>query len=202
MGLGVHFLDSGPLLCLGGSSVLADLYDDVCGSEARVVEAVAKEIERRASARTLPGDPKRRGGADDAFRGAARRYRTLLDAAEPRPDPVPEALLQLESEFRALAESKDPGKVQHPTAHRGESESIHAAMRSQGSLVSCDDDAGRVAQSRGVYAETVVDLARRFVREQKVVKPRRIFSELQTLVRNGVDIGDVVQSALDLTRAP
>lgn len=196
--LGTHFLDTGPFFCLGGSRTLADLYDEAYVADARVAEAVAVEVNRRATAQTRPGDPHRRGATDAAARSAARRYHALLESAIPRPDPTPSELSTIEADLLARAQQKWPDRTHHPLAHRGESESIHGAESVNINFVSCDDDARRVAHSRGVRAETFVDVARRLARAQNDVKPKRILGELHKLARSGIDIGDVVQSVLDL----
>ncbi len=199
-GLGTHYLDTGPLFCLGGSQTIADLYDAAHLADARVVEAVVGEVRRRAAARTPPGDPDRRGGADRAARAAAKRYYKLLQTAVPRPDPVPAELAEVEADLLTRAQQKHPDKSFHPAEHRGESESIHAAEGSGDAFVFCDIDAGRVARARGVLTETFTDIASRLAHAQHEVKPKRIAKELQTLASNGIDIGGDVRSALDLRR--
>ncbi|WP_166486494.1 hypothetical protein [Blastococcus saxobsidens] len=181
---------------------MADLYDQTYLAEARLVGAVAAEISRRAVRRTAPGDPRRQGPADRAARVAAGRYRPLLDAAAPRPTPAPPHLTSIEASLHTRAQRKQPGKILHPDEHRGESESIHAAAADGSGFVSCDDDARLEAAAHGVPVETFVDIARRLAAIQRDVKPKRIVSELQSLARNGIDIGDVVQSVLDLRIAP
>lgn len=199
--LGTHYLDSGPLLCLGGSVMIADLYDGTFLAEALVVEAVADEVRRRATRRTPPGDPHRTGAADQGARAAARRYDRLLAEAALRPAPEPTLLASIESSMHTRAQRKNSGKPQHPNAHRGESESIYAAVQDGSAFVACDDDARIEASDHGVPVETFVDIARRLDASHRDVKSRRIVSELQKLARSGFDIGDVVQSVLDLHKS-
>ena len=88
--IGPHLLDAGPVLCLGGSPVIADLYDTHFASDGAVVEVVADEVRGWSSVYLAPGDPHRIGGVKRAGGGAVSRYgKTLLSAAIPTPAPEP-----------------------------------------------------------------------------------------------------------------
>lgn len=198
--LGVHFLDTGPLLCLGGSDVIADLYDETLLVDARAAEAVAKEVRRRGAEKTPNGDPQRRGQVNRAARAAVGRYFPLLESAIPVPNRSAPQFVSIKAKLMYLATQKNGDKQIHPNANDGEAESIHVAKISSANFVTGDNDARFVAKQNGVYCETFVDLASRLSRAQRQVKTKRIFGELQRLAKAGIDIGDRVSSHLDLIR--
>lgn len=49
-----------------------------------------------------------------------------------------------------------------------------------------------------VTHQSFVDLMRRLVKSHQDVNRRQIVKEMQRLGRNGIDVGDVVNSVLDL----
>lgn len=197
--LGEHVIDTGPLLCLGESIPLADLYDLLLLKDAAVVTAVRDELSRLAG-----NEDPRRKTERRASSSVRKRFQALLSAAIPPPAPEPDSMRELESEMQARDREKEErkGREYHvvPGKHRGEVESIHVATMQSRSFVSSDMPAGLAARGRGVAVDTFVDLAVRLMRGQQEVKTRAIARELQRLVRVGLDIGGTVNGQLDLTR--
>lgn len=197
--VGPHLLDTGPVLCLGGSQVMAELYDAHFASEGSVVAVVADEVRCWSSAYVAPGDPQRIGGVKRAGASAVGRYgNTLLSAVVPRPEPEPAAIAAIRQNLENHANRKRPGRIPRAKEHAGETYSIYEARSRSIRFVSNDDGARAVAIARAVAHESFTDLARRLTKCQQDVKPKQILKELQRLVRYGVDIGDVVNSVLDL----
>lgn len=197
--MGPHLLDSGPVLCLGGSALLADLYDAHLGADGAVVAKVADEVSGWASAHVAPGDPRRIGGVKRAGVGAVNRYRdSLFATAIPIATPEPTAISEIRQDLGDFAGRRDSARKARPDEHAGETYSIHEASVRSLAFVSNDDGARHVAGTRTVRHESFTDVARRLSTQQAEVKPRLILKELQRLVREGVDIGDVVNSVLDL----
>jgi len=178
--------------------MIADAYDEHYLTSASVVEAVALEIRRLASEQIPGGDPNRHRERASAAQSAVGRYRALLDAAIPRPDPVPAALCRLQVTFAASAKKKRPEKPVHAEAHRGESESIHAAIATSKGFVTCDSDAHAVATRRGVKTTTFVGISRGVLKRDPALTERQVLKELQRTARHNIDIGEVVNSVLDL----
>lgn len=197
--IGPHVLDAGPVLCLGGSTVIADLYDAHLASDGVVVEMVADEVRGWSSAYVAPGDPRRIGGVKRAGVGAVSRYRnSLLSAVIPTPMPEPAAIAAIRQDLEDHANRKRPGRTARANEHAGETYSIHAASSRSARFISNDDGARAVASVRVLAHESFTDMARRLTKCQQDVKPKQILRELQGLVRDGIDIGDVVNSVLDL----
>jgi hypothetical protein len=197
--IGSHLLDAGPMLCLGGSSVMADLYDAHFAADGAIVAVVEDEVRGWASAYVAPGDPRRIGGVKRAGTAAVARYAsTLFTAAIPTPDPEPTAVLALRQDLEEHANRKRPGRESRPNEHAGEAYSIHEAAQRGVLFVSNDDGARQVAHMRSVAHESFVDVMRRLVKLQQEVNRKQILKEMQRLVLNGVDVGDVVNSVLDL----
>lgn len=187
------------MLCLGGSSVMADLYDAYFVADGAVVAVVEDEVRGWASAYVAPGDPRRISGVKRAGSAAVARYAsTLFTAAIPTPDPEPTAVLAIRQDVEEHANRKRPGRVSRPNEHAGETYSIHEATQRTLRFVSNDDGARQVAHMRSVAHESFVDVTRRLVKLQQEVNRKQILKEMQRLVLNGVDIGDVVNSVLDL----
>lgn len=200
--LGLHFVDAGPLLCLGGSQKLAAVFDESFLPNSLVVEAVANEIDDHARRRDPPGDPKRQKHITAAAQVDLTRYKSLLAANRPRPTPTPDHLASVEARLRELAVEKAErrGKTREigPTENRGEAESIHASLQESATLITCDNDAHRVAREEGVSTETFVDVAKRIAALPDSLRPKQVLQELQQLTKQGFDVGDVVTSVLDL----
>ena len=197
--IGPHLLDTGPVLCLGGSSVMADLYDSHFGADGRVVAVVADEVRGWAGVHVAPGDPHRIGGVRRAGGAAVKRYgHGLLAAAIPSPSPEPPEIAIVRQALEDHANGKRPGRTPRAGKHAGETYSIYEAERQSIRFVSNDGGARHVAGARGVAHESFADIARRLSKCQQDLKPKRIVKELQRLSKDGVDIGDVVNSELDL----
>lgn len=197
--IGPHLLDTGPVLCLGGSEVMAELYDVHLAGQGAVVAVVADEVRGWSSAHVAPGDPHRIGGVKRAGAGAVARYgKTLLSTAIPTPVPEPATISAIRQDLEDHAARKRPGRTVRANEHAGETYSIHEAAVRSLRFVSNDDGARHVAAARFVAHESFADIARRLVSCQQDVKPKQVLRELQRLVREGVDVGDVVNSVLDL----
>lgn len=178
---------------------MADLYDAHLSANGAVVTVVADEVRGWASVYVAPGDPHRMGGVRRAGVRAVRRYgSTLLAATIPTPVPEPTAVPAIRRELEAHANRKRPGRTPRANEHAGETYSIHEASVRTLRFVSNDDGARFVAGTRSVTNESFSDLARRLAKCQQEVKPKQILKELQRLVQDRVDIGDVVNSVLDL----
>lgn len=178
---------------------MAELYDIHLAREGAVVAMVADEVRGWSSAHVAPGDPRRISGVKRAGAGAVARYgKTLLSIAIPTPVPEPATISAIRWDLEDHAARKRPGRTVRANEHAGETYSIHEAAVRSLRFVSNDDGARHVAGARSVAHESFADIARRLVSCQQDVKPKRILGELQRLVREGVDIGDVVNSVLDL----
>lgn len=188
--LNEHFIDSGPLLCLGTSATLADLYDSLFRAKMKVVEAVDLEINRKADEVLRPGGRKSGGYEKRAAKSARYRYAEELRDALPRPDPVPTQLAAWEAEERR---DRD-----HPLKHRGECESIHAARAASIDFLTNDGGAARLASRSGVKSATFVDIMRQALGIDRRADRDEIARELITAKRSGVDTGENIRSALDL----
>lgn len=202
--VGVHFLDAGPLLCLGRSHAaagdfnLAEFYDAEFLANARVVEAVKKELSRQAAEPLQAGSPKMKGVRKKAAGSASHHYKQLLATAVLRPSPIPDRLERIEGALAALAERKKPGYRPHPHEHRGEAESIHWAAAHRAGLVACDGDAHSVAESHDVPSMTFVEVMRRVAKRRKDVDRNALFRALQNIAVSQIDIGERLNSPLDL----
>lgn len=179
--------------------MMAELYDAHFGADGAVVAVVAEEVYGWATVYVAPGDPRRIGGVKRAGTAAVGRYgSTLLTATVPRPVPEPAAIPVILQDLESHANRKRPGRTPGVGEHAGETYSIHEASRQSLRFDSNDDGARYVAGTRSVDHESFTDVARRLVKCQQDVKPKQILKELQRLVHDGVDIGDVVNSILDL----
>lgn len=196
--LGPHILDAGPVFCLGGSEYLADLYDRFFLADSQIVDAVANEVFYRGGQQEIAGNKDRKNELRRAAARAAVRYRDLLESSVERPDPVPQALTDLERVFKVRALAKGRVGFQHDLAHRGESESIHHAMRGTSMFLSCDQDAREVAEMNGIVVGSFVEIVRRIRRSDRSIKHKRLGNELFALGRKSIDIGEHFQGELDL----
>lgn len=179
---------------------MADLYDSHFETAGSVVGVVADEVRGWASIWVSAGDPKRIAGVKRAGAAAVNRYgNSLLASAIPTPVPEPADIAAILQALEAHADRKRPGRTPRVNEHAGETFSIFEAESQSLRFVSNDDGARHVAGSRGVPHESFVDIARRLSKCQQDVKPKQIVKELQRLVQNGVDTGDVVNSVLDLS---
>lgn len=200
--LGQHLLDSGPLLCLGGSPLIADLYDEHFGAGGAVVAVVADEVERIAKERVAPGDPRRIAARQRAGAAATSRYqRTMLRSTIAIPSPEPGEIADILQALEDRAMRKRPGRTRRDGEHAGEAYSIYEAETSGRRFVANDDGARHVAGLRVVSHESFVGIAHRLTKCQRGVKPKQLVRELQRLAQSGIDTGDVVQSILDITDA-
>lgn len=194
-----HYLDSGPLLCLGGSPVLAELFDAHHLANSRVVEAVVDEIVRNAMLILPPVGPHPKRHVRQAAKNARGRYKALLAAATPTPSPEPNLLTAIKADLHRRAAAKlKAGETTHPSAHEGEAESIYASVTESAAIVTNDGDAHSVAWANSVPSVSFVGIARSLGRSQRDVSRRVIFKELMTLSRRGVFPGEHITSELDL----
>lgn len=194
-----HLLDAGPVLCLGASTVMADLYDAHLIADGLVVATVADEVRGWASVYVAPGDPHRKKEVKRAGAAAVGRYtRTLLATALPTPEPQPAAVAAIRRELERHAERKRPGRMARAGEHGGETYSIYEAGLRSICFITNDGGARHVAGMWSVTHQSFVDLMRRLVKSHQDVNRRQIVKEMQRLGRNGIDVGDVVNSVLDL----
>ncbi|RII94877.1 hypothetical protein [Clavibacter californiensis] len=192
-------MDTGPLFCLGASTLIAELYDSHYRDDAVVVAAVKHEVQRNAERRVPPGDPARKGFVTQAAKASQRRYALLLARAVPRPEPTPQALTDIEAHLLQLALNKSRNGRVHPDANRGEAESLYEAEFHGTTLIANEDDAVRVAKARrNAPVENFVDVVRRLRHERHTVSPQQLVNELTRLTRQGIDIGDTVTGVTDL----
>lgn len=197
--IGDHYLDSGPLFCLGGSKILADLFDAHFLPRSRVVGAVVGEVNYNANL-LLPAvghHPKRR--VKQAARNARGRYKVLLSHAKAAPSPEPPALSTIKAELhtRSLAMLK-PGQSPQPLKNAGEAECLYWAGVESAEIISNDSDAHVLAATRTIISSSFVEVARHLVTAQKLVKPRAIFNELAMLASRDIFPGEHITSELDL----
>lgn len=197
--IGHHYLDSGPLFCLGGSSVLADLFDAHLLAKSRVAAAVVREVDRNATLILPPVGPHPKRKVKQSARIVRGRYKALLAAAAPTPAPVPQLLASIKTDLTISAAKKlNAGQASHPNAHDGESESLYWAATQSVELVTNDGDAYRIARKYRVPSSTLVEVARHLVKAQKVVGRRAVFNELMTLSKHQIFPGEHITNELDL----
>lgn len=194
-----HYLDSGPLFCLGGSPVLAELFDAHHLTNSKVVEAVVGEVVRNAILILPPVGPHPKRHLRQAAKNARGRYKALLADAMPTPSPAPDLLASIKADLRLRGAAKlRQGESMHPAAHEGEAESIFAAATESAAIVTNDTDAHAVARTNKVRSVTFVGVARSLVRLQRDVSRRVIFNELMALGRRDIFPGEHITSELDL----
>ncbi|WP_419707713.1 hypothetical protein [Promicromonospora sp. NFX87] len=197
--IGDHYLDSGPLFCLGGSGVLADLFDADLLLNSRVAAAVVGEVHRNAALVLPPVGPHPKRRIHHAARVVRSRYKPLLESAPPVPAPAPQLLASIKADLTARAVAKlRPGQHLHPSANDGEAESVYWAATQSVEVVTNDSDAHQLARKHQVTSSTFVEVVRHLVKAQKVVSRRTIFGELMTLSRRDIFPGEHITSELDL----
>lgn len=197
--IGEHYLDAGPLLCLGGSPVLAELFDQHFLSRSKVVAAVVGEVNHNADLPLPAVGPHRKRKVKQAARNARGRYKALLASATSPPDPEPTRLTDIKADLRTRALKRlAPGETLHPLKNDGEAECVYWAAQEGVEVISNDGDAHALAVKHRVVSITFVEVARHLVKAQKVVRRRDIYKELATL--SGWDIfpGEHIYSELDL----
>lgn len=185
---------------IGHDTSIADYYDDEFRSHARIVEAVAIELDLQANAVLPPGHDRMKGKRKKAARVARSRFRPLLDSALKRPSSTPPELEQIELTLvnLALRKPRDLGSTPHPDEHKGEAESIHWSIIEQAHFVACDSDARQVAGINSVIAITFVEVVRRIGRRRKDVTVDNLYEALVEIARAEISIGEPVRSSLDL----
>lgn len=197
--LGWHYLDAGPLFCLGGSHVLAELFDAHHLANSKVAAAVVGEVVRNATLILPPVGPHPKRNLRQSAKNARGRYKVLLASATPAPVPEPPLLSAIKADLTSSAKAKlKIGESLHPNANDGEAESIYSAVTESAAVVTNDADAHSVAGKHKVVSSTFVDVARHMVRSQKVVGRRTIFNELMTLSNRSIFPGEHITSELDL----
>lgn len=197
--IGDHYLDTGPLLCLGGSPLLAELFDDHLLQGSRVVAAVVGEVNQRADRSLPPGHRPNEQKVKQAARNARGRYKPLLGGAKAVPDPEPVQLSTIKADLRDRAEKQLlAGQTLHPLKNAGEAESVYWAATEGVEIVANDGDAHALAAQHGVISSTFVEVARHLVKAQKTVKHREIYKELATLSGRDIFPGEHLYSELDL----
>ena len=197
--LGRHYLDAGPLFCLGGSKVLAELFDAHHLSNSKVAAAVVGEVVRNATLILPPVGPHPKRNLRQAAKNARGRYKVLLASATPTPAPEPPLLSAIKADLTTSAKTKlKAGETLHPNANDGEAESVYSAVIESVAVVTNDADAHTVAGKHQVVASTFVEVARHMARVQKGVSRRTIFNELMTLSNRSIFPGEHITSELDL----
>lgn len=197
--IGSHYLDSGPLFCLGGSEVLADLFDVHVLPRSHVVGAVVAEVAHNANLVLPPVGPHRKRGVKQAARVVQGRYRQLISAAEVVPTPAPALLADMKTELQARAHATlQPGTSLHPLKNDGEVESVFRAKNAMAEVIANDADAHFLAARHGVISSTFVEVARHLVKAQKAVKRNAIYRELAALTNRDIFPGEHLYSELDL----
>lgn len=229
--IGIHFLDTGPLLCLGGLLVevtdkdakkrkkakgtekkaeprflgLLERYDDQMLKDARVVDAVRRELVQHSKRLRCEDGSYGHGGPSErvAAQKALNRYSGSLLAKAKLRHASGGALLDdirksLKSRSRARA-----GKygVAHGPSNIGEAHTIQAILDSADSsvsLVSNDSDAIREACDRNISTCTFVDLMCQLSKLDKSLKKKRVLCALLHVRRQGLDIGMYVTNVMDL----
>ena len=197
--IGDHYLDTGPLFCLGGSQILAELFDETFLSKSRVAAAVVDEVNRNADLSIPPVGPHPKRGVKQAARNARGRYKALLAIAKVVPTPEPSQLSKVRQDLRARAQKQlGPGQTLHPAKNDGEAETVYWASLENCEVVSNDGDAHALATKHGITSSTFVEVARHLVKVQKAVKRKSIYSELVALSSRGIFPGEHLYSELDL----
>lgn len=197
--IGDHYLDSGPLFCLGGSHLLADLFDEHFLPRSRVVAAVVGELNHNADLLIPAVGPHPKRAVKQAARNARGRYKVLLASAKAVSTPEPPQLTSIKADLRARAQKQlRPGRTLHQLKNDGEAECVYWAVCETVEIVSNDGDAHFLAAMHGVTSSTFVEVARHLVKAQKTVRRRDIYKELATLSSRGVFPGEHITGELDL----
>lgn len=197
--IGDHYLDAGPLFCLGGSQVLAELFDEHFLSRSLVAAAVVGEVNHNADLLIPPVGPHPKRGVKQAARNARGRYKALLASAKVVPSPEPPQLSTIRADLRTRAQAHlKPGQSLHQAKNDGEAESVYWAALESAEVVSNDGDAHALAAKHGVTSSTFVEVARHLVKAQKAVRRRDIYRELATLSSRDIFPGEHITGELDL----
>jgi hypothetical protein len=197
--IAAHYLDSGPLFCLGGSKVLADLFDEHFLRESEVVAAVVGEVNRNAMLVLPAVGPHKKRYLHQSAKVVRGRYKLLLESAVPVPAPVPDLLASMKADLIASAQAKYPiGKMLHPDEHDGEAECVFWAAANSREVVTNDGDAHELARKHHVASSTFVEVARQMVVAQKLVGRNVVFQELMTLSNRSIFPSEHITSELDL----
>lgn len=229
--IGIHFLDTGPLLCLGGLLVevtdkdakkrkkakgtekkaeprflgLLECYDDHMLKDARVVDAVWRELVRHSQrSRCEPGSYGHGGPSERvAAQKALNRYSdSLLAKRNLRHASSGVSLVRIQDDLRRRSQTR-AGKrgVAHGPSNIGEAHTIQAILdsaESPVSLVSNDNGAIQEACARNISTCTFVDLMCQLTKLDKSLKKSRVLGALLHVRRQGLDIGKYVTNVMDL----
>ncbi|MEU7822483.1 hypothetical protein [Catellatospora sp. NPDC049133] len=191
----VYVADTGPLLCLGGSKKLRDVFKQRCYGKAHWVVAVREELLHQARGKDA------RARAAQAYTGKAAAW---LPAAITFSDADESELVVIKERLEELAKEKEirTGRAAstHQLAHLGETQSILHARRHKHTLLAHDNDARKVASEHGIPTATMIALAQRLVREGHSAK--ELANEFQALKLDNIDLGAPFMGPLDLTPRP
>jgi hypothetical protein len=192
LGPSTHYVtDTGPLLCLGGSKVLRDIFKARCHGKAHWVQAVRDELAHKA--RGYGAVAK----AAEIYGGRSATWLTativFAPADQSELQPIWQRLQDLEKE-KATRQGRAPRE--DPGANLGEAQSILHARRQGHTLLAHDGDARRVAREHSVPNATIVDLAQQLVAEGNKARP--LANELLGLQASGIDTGRHITGPLDL----
>ncbi len=186
-----YVTDTGPLLCLGASKELRDIYRARCYGKTHWVEAVKAELFHHSRG----NGPRARAAEMYNGRGVAWLSAVIAFSAADDNDlaPIRNRLTTL-----GVAKANRQGRTPptDPRANLGEAQSILHAHRHQHTLLAHDDDARIVAKQNSVPAATLVDLARRLVSEG--ISAKQLANMFLTLQRDGIDAGEYITGPLDL----
>lgn len=190
-----YVADTGPLLCIGGSSSLRSIFVDRSHGKTHWVEAVRDELIRHSRGR----DPLAR--AANIYNGRGASWLTAVVQFSNQDD---QDLNPIKDRLKQLAEQKAARKGRaassHPKANLGEAQSILHSHRNRHTLLAHDDDARRVARENQVPAATLVDLARQLVAEGTSAK--ELATAFLSLQRDDIDTGEHIGGQLDLRPRP
>jgi hypothetical protein len=191
----VYVADTGPLLCLGGSKKLRDIFRHRCYGKTHWVEAVREELLHQARGKDA------RARAAQAYTGLAAAWLPAVVTFSAADD---SELVVIKDRLEQLAKEKElrTGRAAstHQLAHLGETQSILHARRHKHTLLAHDDDARKVASEHGISTATLIALAQRLVREGHSAK--ELADEFQALKLDNIDLGAPFMGPLDLTPRP
>lgn len=183
-------LDTGPLLCLGGSVFLLGEYRRRFEEKSAWVGAVCDEVKNTAEFNSDDWATAAR-----AFRSSSKDWLSkphrFVAADSGELDEVRAKLDQM-----AEAKAKRQRRVHVPKPHAGETESIVYARRHTLRFITNDMDALALATQQQIPSVTMVGMAKHLVKDG--VNIAKLTSELQSLTRRRIGIGGTVRSYLDL----